>query len=433
MSAGEASSAQTVFGPLRLHGIAQGGEAVGRWEGQVVFVRGALPGEVVTVRLTESWPAYLRGVVGEIRSPAPERVAPACPLFGMCGGCHWQYISYPAQLVYKQAIVAEQCRHLGHIAQPPVDAALGMADPWGYRSTAELHVDGSGRVGYYAGRSHAVVPLKHCPLLVPALDRLLAPLAGALEELSSLDRPAHVTLRYSWAEEATLALFQGGTPTGLAALCKRLGGFFGGVVAQRGRRLKRWSGRTFLRERLGGLLLRVSPTSFFQVNVPQAQRLLEVVGEMLEAQPTDHLLDAYAGVGALSLPLAGQVGRVTAIESDPVAVADLRENAGPLLRESRVEVVGGRVEEVLTTMPAGACFDLVLLDPPRRGCLPAALRAIVRLRPRRVVYVSCHPGTLARDLRVLLAGGFCLRRVQPLDLFPQTFHVESVALLEGPP
>lgn len=422
-------AADTVLGPLPLHGMAQGGEAVGRHAGQVVFVQGGLPGELVTVRLSEERPAYRRGVVIEILKPSPERTTPRCSLFGRCGGCHWQHIAYPAQLAYKRAIVVEQCRHLGGIPDPPVAETMGMAEPWGYRSTAELHVDSAGRPGYYAPRSHWVVPLACCPLLVPALDDLLGPLAQSLSTIAPADRPAHVTLRYSWAERRVLALFSGGTPAGMGSLAEQMAARLPEMIWQHGRREQRLAGRGYLHETLGGANLRISPTSFFQVNVPQAERLLATVREMLSPAPGDHLLDAYAGVGALSLPLAGQVARVTAVEVHPAAVADLRENARRLA-EGRVEVIAGPVEGVLA---GRGRFDLAILDPPRRGCAPGALRAFLEARPRRLVYVSCHPGTLARDLRVLQEGGYRLRQVQPLDLFPQTFHVESAALLEGPP
>jgi 23S rRNA (uracil1939-C5)-methyltransferase len=418
----------SLLGPLCLEGMAQGGEAVGREGGRVVFVQGGLPGEVVLVRLTETQKAYARGVVERVLQPASERVLPTCPLFGRCGGCHWQYIAYPAQLALKQTIVLEQCRHLGRIDSPPVVPAIGMEEPWAYRSTAELHVGPAGESGYYAAHSHAVVPLGRCPLLVPALNALLPPLQSSLDDISPPERSAQVTLRFSWADGRSLVLLHGGTRRGATTLREHLAGLTGEVAWQRGRQVEVLAGRGFLYETLGGVSLRVSPTSFFQVNVPQAQRLLETVRSLLDPRPGDHLLDAYAGVGALSLPLVPQVGRVTAIESHPAAVADLLENARQMGAEDRVEAIGGLVEQVLAVEERR--FDLVLVDPPRRGCLPAALQAIVRSRPRRVVYVSCHPGTLARDLRQLQEGGYRLRQVQPLDLFPQTFHVESVALLE---
>lgn len=411
---------------LRLEGVAQGGEAVGRFEGRVVFVQGALPGETVAVGLTVCRKGYARGVVEQLLQPSPDRRVPPCSLFGRCGGCHWQYAAYPAQLAWKRTLVEEQLRHLGRVASPPVAAPLGMEEPWGYRSTAELHVSPAGQAGFYAGHSHEVVPLDSCPLLVPALDALLLPLQESLAALPPADRPERVTLRWSWHESRTMAVLHGGTRRGGESLAARLAGRLSEVAWASGREVRPLAGRGYLYEALGPAALRVSPTAFFQVNVPQARRLRAVVDELLAPRPGDHLLDAYAGVGALSLPPAGDIGRITAIESHPAAVADLRENARRLA-EGRVEPVEGLVERVLPARRER--YDLVLLDPPRRGGLPAALQAVVAAGPRRIVYVSCHPGTLARDVRTLCAGGYELVRVQPIDLFPQTHHVESVALL----
>jgi 23S rRNA (uracil1939-C5)-methyltransferase len=415
---------------LRVHldGIAQGGDAVGHHDGQVVFVQGGLPGEDVTVRVTERQRSFLRGVVEEVLQPSPERVLPRCPLFGRCGGCHWQTMSYQAQLACKRTIVAEQCQHVGQIADVPVAPAMGMQEPWGYRSTAELHVAPAGLAGYYAAHSHEVVPLDSCPLLVPALNVLLPHLQRLLPEMAPADRPAEITLRWSWAEEVVLLLLEGGTRRGAVHLREALAGQVSEVSWSRGRQVQILAGRGFFFEALDEKPLRVSPTSFFQVNVPQARRLLQTVLAMLDPRPEDYVLDAYAGVGALSLPLAGLVRRVTAIEVHPAAVADLRENARQRAGGGHVEALVGLVEQVLPAQ--GERYDLVILDPPRRGCLPAALEAVLAARPRRIVYVSCHPGTLARDLRTLTAGGYRLCQVQPVDLFPQTFHVESVALLE---
>jgi 23S rRNA (uracil1939-C5)-methyltransferase len=413
---------------IRLEGIAQGGEAVGRWKGQVIFVQGGLPGEVVALRLTARRRSFARGVVEEVLQPSRDRIKPRCPLFGNCGGCHWQYIAYPTQVDLKQTIVVEQCRHLGRIAELPLAAPLAMAEPWGYRSTAELHLSPAGLVGYYAARSHEVVPLEVCPLLAPALNDLLPPLQRLLPTLTPADRPKALTMRWSWAEECVLLLLTGGTRQGALHLGEELAGLAAEVVWRHGRQMEVLHGRGYFHEALDDLLLRVSPTAFFQVNVPQARRLLQAVRALLDPRPEDHLLDAYAGVGALSLPLLGSVRQVTAVESHPAAVADLRANVRRWADSGQVEVLAGPVERVLPAHEGQ--YDLATLDPPRRGCAPAALQAILAGRPRRIVYVSCHPGTLARDIRILIDGGHRLRFIQLVDLFPQTFHVESVALLE---
>lgn len=419
---------------VALEHMAQGGTAIGRYQGRVVFVRGGMPGEVVSVRLTRTRQRYAHGVVEAIHQPAPDRVEPPCPLFDRCGGCQWQYIAYPAQLAFKAAILRDQCQRLGKIEAPPVGAPLGMDTPWAYRSTATLHVSARGQVGYCAWHSHAVVPVEHCPLLVPALNALLSPLATLIPDLAPDDRPTEVTVRYSWAEQRCLLLLHGGSAQGSARLGEQLASLVPEIAWQRGRQVHILAGRGFLHETLGGLSLRLSPTSFFQVNVPQTHRLLQQVRTMLDLRPGDHLLDAYAGVGALSLPLASQGQAVTAIEAHPAAVRDLQANAHRL-GLTQVKAIHGPVEKVLPGL--GQTLDLVIVDPPRRGCLPDALEAVWSHRPRRIVYVSCHPGTLARDLGKLSRQGYRLARIVPVDLFPQTFHVESVSLLErvtgGPP
>lgn len=425
---------------LALEGIAQGGDAVGRYQGRVVFARGGLPGEIVSLHLTQTHKSFARGVVEAVHTAAPERVRPGCPLFDRCGGCQWQYIDYPAQLAFKRIIVEEQCRHL--ISSPAtVLPTVGMEEPWNYRSTAQLRLAPDGRLGYYAWHSHDLVPLERCPLLVEPLNERIPPLARALQALAPAERPEQVTLRYSWEEDRCLLLIDQGSRGAACRLRDRLQVAFPEVAWQRGRGIEVLAGQGFLHESLAGAPLRVSSRSFFQVNVPQARSLLQTVHAMLDPLSGEHLLDAYAGVGALSLSLfQGQslqaawaegvvraVGRVTAIESHPDAVKDLRANARRW-GEDRVEVFPGTVERLLPGL--GWAFDLVVLDPPRRGCQPEVLAAVAAGRPRRIAYVSCHPGTLARDLPVLLGGGYRLVRIQPLDLFPQTFHVESVALLE---
>lgn len=414
---------------LCLEGMAQGGEAVARYRGRVVFVQGGVAGDVVAARVVQARSRYARAVVEGIQVPSPERTSPRCPLFGRCGGCSWQHIAPPAQLRFKRAIVEEQCRFLGGIPDPPVAPVLGMEDPWGYRHTAELHVSPEGQAGFHAAGSRVVVPLAACPVLVPPLEQLLPELQRLLPTVIGKALPQAVVLRYSRAEQRVLVLLVGGSLEAARELAQGLGQNVPEVAWQPGRRLEVLRGRGYLVETLRGVPFRFSPTAFFQVNPPQAERLIDVVAEFLQPGPGQRLLDAYAGVGALSLALAGREVRVTAVEEHPAALEDMRENARNL--GANVEILPGRVEQVLPRHRGK--FDLAILDPPRRGCLPAALQAVARSEPRRIAYVSCHPGTMARDLRLLLAAGYRLVEIRPLDLFPQTFHIESVALLERCP
>jgi 23S rRNA (uracil1939-C5)-methyltransferase len=406
--------------------MAQGGESVGHYKGRVVFVRGGLPGETVSARLTQTRERYARGIVSQVLSAAPERVDPRCPVFGRCGGCHWQYAAYPAQIAFKQTILEEQCQRLGGIEEPPIGPALAMSNPWAYRSKAQFRLSAEGNPGFYARQSHDVVPILQCPLLVPKLN-VIVPLLERAKDIPPAHRPSEISLRYSWAEEECHVQFHGGTRRGATTLQSHLVGEVSEISWRKDRETRILEGRGFLLETLGGMSLRVSADSFFQVNVPQTRRLLQTLIDLLEPQPDDHLLDAYSGVGALSLPIAPHVKTVTAIEAHAAAVADFRRNTHHL-GATNVRVLQGLVERVLPELARG--FDVIILDPPRRGCLGRALEAVVQCRPRRIGYVSCHPGTLARDLRLLCAQEYRLLQIVPVDLFPQTFHVESVSLLE---
>jgi 23S rRNA (uracil1939-C5)-methyltransferase len=397
---------------LELDGMAQGGEAVGRWDGRVVFVAGGLPGERVRVHVGPRKARYLRGAVAEILRAAPERVPPRLPA---TDHMPWQYIDYAAQLRFKQAILREQLTKLAQLADPPVAEVIPAAQPWGYRNTAHLHIQAE-EVGYYAAGSRTLLPLDHDPLLLPALNEALAGLLPLLDtEAAPLEA---VTLRASAAYGYAVAALRGRGPL------RELG--------------RRWQARvpalaaagaaadTTLHEEVGGIVFVLTPASFFQVHTAQAAALLDVVRHMLALAPQQRLLDAYSGVGTFALPLAGSVREVLAIEEHPQAVQD-GERSARLNDVANVRFLAAPVERALPdhTEP----FDAAILDPPRRGCHPAALEALVRLAPPRIAYVSCHPAVLARDMRQLLDAGYTLQSVQPVDMFPQTPHIECVALL----
>jgi 23S rRNA (uracil1939-C5)-methyltransferase len=409
---------------LEIQGIAQGGDGVGRVDGMVVFVTGALPGEEVLVQISERRPSYARGSVVEVINPSPDRVA---PITDDDGHAAWQHIAYPAQLRLKETIVREQLAKLAGLSDPPVAPILASPSPWGYRNTARLHVE-RGRVGYHFSGSRHVSDLAHDPLLLPALN---AALEGLREVLPVFERAVDsVTLRASQAHGYVVGLLHGHDRSSPADLAD-LGAAWRGrapIVADVAVDAPGYAQPhpVFIHDELGGVAFILSPNSFFQVNVPQAERMLDVIRRELDMQPGEQLLDAYSGAGTFALPLSRGLSRVVAVEDDPSAVADGLRSA-PFNGIANVEFVQAPAERALTRMEGP--FDAAIVDPPRRGCHPAVLEELARLAPPRIAYISCHPGILARDLGPLLNVGYRLDLVQPVDLFPQTPHIECVVIL----
>ena len=405
---------------LILTDMAHGGEAVGRHEGKVVFVPYTLPGERVLVAVVQDKPAYARASLVQLLSPSPRRVPPRCRHFGDCGGCQWQHINYPAQVQFKGSIIRDQLQRLGKFAQPPLRPVVEAPDPWGYRNIAHLVVGpgpgGGGILGYQAAGSHRVVPVAECPILIPALEKLLTDFELDFPDLTE------VTLR-------------AGVQTGDLLAALRLRGHvwpaleidqpISCVILGRSGPPVVVCGHDALEEEVRGRRYRISAESFFQVHTAQAAVLVDLVVEALSLSDDDVVVDLYCGVGLFACQLAPLAARLIGIELDRSAVEDAKHNTAGL---SNVTIHAGRVEDVLPTVED--VVDAAVLDPPRGGCTTQALEALIRHQPRRIAYVSCDPATLARDLRVLADAGYALRWVQPVDMFPQTFHMESVALLE---
>ncbi|GAB4436563.1 MAG: class I SAM-dependent RNA methyltransferase [Chloroflexi bacterium OHK40] len=412
---------------LTVESIAQGGDGVGRLDGMVVFARGGLPGERVRLAISERRPSYARGTVVEILEPSPDRVAPR-----LAAGAHapWQHVAYAAQLRFKETILREQLAKLAGITDAPLAPIIPAPSAWGYRNSARLHVAGTS-VGYHEAGSQVVVDLAQDPMLLPALNEALAGLRGFASAPPGLPLEG-VTLRASAAYGYALAALQptpGADGMELLLLAEawraRVPTLAGVVVDRRGWRGAA-SGTATLHDELGGIGFALGPESFFQVNAAQAERMIALVVEALGPAPGVELLDLYSGVGTFALPLAAAGARVTAIEEHPAAVAD-GEQSAMLNGISRVRFVQAPVERALPGLDGP--FAGAVLDPPRRGCHPAVLEEVARLGIERVVYVSCHPGILGRDLGALLQAGYRLERLQPIDLFPQTPHVETIVIL----
>ncbi len=372
--------------------MAYEGHAFARYADGVVFAEYGIPGESATVDLYRKHGGVAHGRVVEVHEASPDRVEAPCSYFGVCGGCQWQHISYERQLELKRHVVREQLRRIGKFSVQPVNEIVGADEPFGYRNHMRFSAGKRGELGFVRRGSHSLLPIERCLIAQPAINETLARYQGKAGAMHQLE--------------------------------VRIGANTGEILIEPPGPGEKREGRTY-REALLGRVFEVSSASFFQSNTRQAERLIEIVIEKLAARPEDLLVDAYAGVGIFAALLAPLVGRVIAIEEAPSAVADAIANMADL---TNVECIEGKVEHVLPELHDRP--DALILDPPRQGCHPDVLAAILTLRPPRLVYVSCDPATLARDLRILVDGGYELLDVTPLDMFPQTFHVECIANLQ---
>jgi 23S rRNA (uracil1939-C5)-methyltransferase len=402
---------------LQLDDMAHGGDAVGRHEGKVFFVPYGVPGELVRVEITRDKGRYGHARLLEILEPSPQRVRPPCPYFGTCGGCQWQHIAYGAQLAYKQDILRTQLQRIAGLPNPVVQPTLGMADPWHYRNHMQFSVSQDGQLGLIAAdRSNWVVPIEQCLIMHALLQEMFDALDIELPGLLRLSLRAGINT----GEQLIIFEMEDDQPpeveVDLPLSCVLLRSDETPVILV---------GSPHIHEHLAGRRYRISAPSFFQVNTQQAETLVSLSSTYLSPRPEDTILDLYCGVGTLSLGLAANAKQVIGIESSESAILDAQRNA---LEVDNAAFIHGLAEEVLPTLDIAG--PLVVVDPPRIGVDKAALDALLSLEPPRIVYVSCDPATLARDIKALVGFGYHLHQVQPVDMFPQTYHIECVAVLE---
>jgi 23S rRNA (uracil1939-C5)-methyltransferase len=409
---------------LAIERLTFGADALAHHDGEVVFVPFAAPGDTIEARVRARERGYLRAEVARLLRPGPDRVAPACAAFGRCGGCQWQHVALAAQRDAKRAIVAEQLARIAGLRDVDVRPTLADAAGLGHRARITLVAEGR-RLGYHRARSHVLEEIGACPIASAAVATHLdvarawmAALRTAAERVTIAEAPGGVVL--------VAALRRPPTPTDVEATESLLAAHASVRGAVLGHRTAR---RTVgdpdvTVEVEPGLVLEAPADAFAQVN-PAANRLLVASALALaDVAAGARVLDLYCGAGNFTLPLARRGADVTGIERDALAVEAGRANAARLGLGARF--VAGDVAAALATIDGPV--DAIVLDPPRAGAADA-LPALVALRPSRIVYVSCDPATLARDCRTLAAHGYGLRAVQPVDVFPQTFHVEAVALL----
>jgi 23S rRNA (uracil1939-C5)-methyltransferase len=407
---------------ITLTTLTYGGDAMGRLDdGRAIFVPFGLPGERVRVRLTEEKRNFARGELVEILEASPQRITPRCIHFGECGGCHYQNLAYDDQLKAKTEILRDQLRRIGKIENPPVDDMIPSLSPWNYRNHVQFHLTGEGKLSYFRAVSPTVFAIKECHLPEGSINEFWPQLE--FEPGTDIER---VSLR-SGSDELMLVLeSESPEPPELEI---EAGISITHVFEQNTVVI---AGNDHVTVRVLDRDFRVSAASFFQVNTGMAEKMVEHILSHLPVSQSVTLLDVYCGVGLFSAFLAPKCARVIGIESSPSSCEDFAFNLDEF---ENVELYEGLAEEILPSLirqitPAFDNPTCVIVDPPRAGLDKNVVDAILKLSPNVIVYVSCDPSTLGRDAARLINGGYTLKQVTPFDLFPQTYHIESISIFE---
>ncbi len=458
---------------VEIQDLGKDGEGIGHFDGYALFVKEALPGEKVRVKIMKTKKNYGFARLVEILEPSPDRVEPACKVARQCGGCTLQHLSYEGQLRYKQKKVLDCLTRIGgtDLSAAVVNPILGMDNPWNYRNKAQFPVradkDGNPTTGFYASRTHSVIPMTNCAIQDPISNEIVAKIVSFMkrEGVLAYDEEKHSGLvRHIFVRKAF--------STGEIMVCLVINGAFRGFMESYGEALtsvlrdidgvvsilvnvnrertnvilgthtKVLWGKDTITDAIGEIKYQISAQSFYQVNPPQTLRLYQTALDFADVKPGETVWDMYCGIGTITLFLAAAVGgsgQVLGVEIVPEAVENARTNAA-LNQLTNVEFFCGAAEEVVGSEmvrdkvgPAGMKADVVVVDPPRKGCDGVLLDTILAMKPKRIVYVSCDPATLARDVKVLAEGAhgtkYEVKKVQACDMFPQGGHVETVVLM----
>ena len=438
---------------LAVEGLGSGAEGVAHTDGFTVFVTGALPGERVRARINLVKKSYATAELVEISAESPSRVRPSCPLYPACGGCQLQHLSYEGQLSMKRRQVEDALRHIGGFEELSVLPTIGADNPWGYRNKMQFPV---GRtpdgivIGCFARRSHIIIDAEGCLIQKETNNIILRAARDIVRELGippyDEDRHTgvlrHVMGRVGKDGDAMVVLvtatrelqrakeivrrFRDRVPR-LVSVQQNIQTYRNNVIL--GRETKLLWGRPTILDDIGALSFRVSPRSFFQVNTEQAGRLYDKTLEYADLHGTETVIDAYCGTGTITLFLARKARRAYGIEIVKPAILDAERNA----RDNHIRNASFLVGDAAAVMPhlyhQGVRPEVIVVDPPRAGCASSVLEVFARMKPRRIVYVSCNPATLARDLAILRMLGYVPEELQPVDMFPMTSHVEVCARL----
>lgn len=404
---------------IEFSNLAYGGGAMGRLpDGKAVFVPFVLPGETARIRLVEQRRGFARGQVVELLHASPERVIPRCRHFGVCGGCHYQHLPYDRQLAAKSAILNEQLQRIGGLTAVPQLEPVPSPDPYNYRNHVQFHLAPDGRLGYHRSQSTLILPIQECHLSQPALNAIWPQMefeAGAVLERIGLRCGVEDEIQLILESEDPLLPEFSLEELDLTAVHLSPAGST--VLA----------GNDGLPMQILGRVFQVSAASFFQTNTAVAGRMVEHVLDSLELPPDATLIDIYCGVGLFSAFIAPRCAELIGIESSPSAVEDFAANLDEFEHVSIYEATAEQALPALDLHP-----QAILVDPPRAGLSPLVIDHLLRLAAPQLVYISCDPATLARDLRRLTAGGYQAEHVRLFDMFPQTYHIETVAFLRLP-
>ena len=441
---------------LHFEDLTHEGNGVGKVDGYPLFVPFGLPGEEAIVKVVKVKKNFGFGKLIEVTKSSPDRVEPPCDVFYKCGGCQIQHMSYDMQLDMKQNQVKNVLRKIAHLDNVPVHCPLGMEDPWRYRNKVSIPVGeykGELITGFYRMRSHDIIKdMDTCVVQDEVNDRMVEAVRSianrlgieAYDEKNDKGVLRHIMVRTGWETKDTMVVMITRTEKlphqdkfikELTETYPHIKSIMHNINNRRtnvilGKKTKLLYGEEYIYDTIGDIKFAISAKSFYQVNPQQTKKLYDQALEYADISSHDIVVDAYCGIGTISLFLARKAKKVYGIEVVPEAINDAKKNA-ELNGITNAEFVVGEAEKVMPWWKAqGLKPDVIVVDPPRKGCEVDFLQAMIDMEPKRIVYVSCNPSTLARDLKILEDGGYETKEVQPVDMFPQSMHIESVTKLE---
>jgi 23S rRNA (uracil1939-C5)-methyltransferase len=410
---------------LVITGISHNGEGVARNDGKVIFVPYAIPGEIVLVDIIEDKKKFSRAVLRKIIKNSPYRTKPKCPYYYQCGGCSYQHVSYEQQLVFKKNITEEAVKRIGGIPVE-VSSTIGMQEPWNYRNKVVWHIDKNSediKIGFYRNYSRQLIQIDNCPLLLPKLNKFSALIKETLPGIC-LQENSSIMLRQSYNSKQVILEFIDCLPDKQTE--KRLSGEIDAIYEKRDGKIKLLAGEGLIKEKAGKFYFLLGAEDFFQINPQQFDSMINTVVGYLNISKQDKVLDTYCGSGMFALNVAEEALSVFGIDSSVLAIRNARKNA-ELNGITNCQFTAGFCESVLSGTKD--YFSRVIIDPPRTGLKPEVINSIADISPERIVYVSCNPATLARDLKQFSLNQYQVLAIQPIDMFPQTRHIENIVLL----
>lgn len=440
---------------LTFEDLTHEGNGVGKINGYPLFVPYALPGEAASVKVVKVNKNFAFGKLLKVHKPSPDRVKAPCNVYHKCGGCQLQHMSYDMQLKMKRDQVKNVMRKIAHLDHIPVHPVIGMEDPWRYRNKVSIPVgekDGELITGFYQKRSHRIIEdMETCVVQdevndrsIEAVRRIASSLGiKAYDEKTHRGVLRHVMVRTGQKTNETMIVLVTRTQElphkkelikELTETYPHVKSIIQNINDERtnvilGKKVKLLWGEEYIYDMIGDIKFAISAKSFYQVNPPQTEKLYKQALEYANIDHNDVVIDAYCGIGTISLFLAQKAKKVYGVEVVPEAISDAKKNA-KINGITNAAFYVGEAEKVMPWWTAqGLKPDVIVVDPPRKGCDEELLKAMINMMPKRIVYVSCNPSTLARDLRILEDGGYATQEVQPVDMFPQTGHVECCSLL----